>query len=176
MRNSHSTDKLGKCRRGTCISRKKGLCLVNAIIIPVGSLIEDVIRCAGSYRVRAKTLKLLANPLRNTYGNVNGIADVQTPQSRAGLLSLSGSEEETADTILFSCHSRKSFVNDIYIECVVRYIGIPEKRQDLKFLFEKNFPDENNVYSLPHTQIGEYTKEFCAKKRCSEFIRVNSNE
>jgi endonuclease III-like uncharacterized protein len=104
------------------------------------------------------------------------MVDVQTLQIRAGLLNVSGSEEETADSILCYGHSRKSLVIDAYTERIVRYIGIPEKRQDLKFLFEKNFPDENHVYSLPHTQIGEYTKEFCAKKRCSECIRVNSNE
>ena len=79
------------------------------------------------------------------------MVDVQTPQIRAGLLCASGSEDEMADSILCFGLFHKSFVIDINPKRIVRYIGIPEKRQDLKSPFEKNFPDENHLH-LTHTK------------------------
>jgi endonuclease-3 related protein len=103
------------------------------------------------------------------------MADVSTSHLRIELLTVSGIGEETADSILCYGLGRTSFVIDAYTERMIRCIGVPEKRQDLKLLFEKCLPKDNYVYRQTHAHIVEYAKEFCGKKRCSECILMNSN-
>lgn len=155
--------------------KKRELCSIDTIISADIRHIEDAIRCTGFYHVKAKRLKSIANHIKNTYGSVDGMVNVSTGQLRTGLLDISGIGEETADSILCYGLSRTSFVIDAYTERIVRCIGIPEKRQDLKHLFEECLPKENHAYRQSHAHIVEYAKEFCTKKRCSDCILLSSN-
>jgi endonuclease-3 related protein len=155
--------------------KKRGLCSIDTIRVADIHDIEDAIRCTGFYRVKAKRLKLLASYVVETYGDIDRMADASTPHLRKGLLSISGIGEETADSILCYGLFRTSFVIDAYTERMTRCIGIMEKRQDLKRLFEKCLPKDNYVYRQTHAHIVEYAKEFCGKKRCSECILVSSS-
>ena len=110
-----------------------------------------------------------------SYGGIDRMIDVSTPRLRTGLLNVSGIGEETADSILCYGLFRKSFVIDAYTERMTRCIGIKEKRQNLKRLFEECLPKDNYVYRQTHAHIVEYAKEFCGKKRCSECILVSSS-
>jgi len=155
--------------------KKRGLCSIETIVTADIHDIEDAIRCTGFYRVKAKRLKSLASYVMETYGSVDGMVDVSTPHLRTGLLNVSGIGDETADSILCYGLSRTSFVIDAYTERMVRCMGIAEKRQDLKSLFEESLPNDNYVYRQTHAHIVEYAKEFCGKKRCSECILVSSS-
>ena len=160
-------------RRALANLKKRDLCSNNSIFTSDIRDIEDAIRCTGFYRVKAKRLKSLATYVMETFGGFEGMADVPTWQLRAGLLNVSGIGEETADSILCYGLDRTSFVIDAYTERMVRCIGIPEKRQDLKTLFEENLPEDNHSYRQAHAHIVEYAKDFCGKKRCHECILVN---
>jgi endonuclease-3 related protein len=153
----------------------RNLCSLVSIFTADIRDIEDQIRCTGFYRVKAKRLKLLATYIMETFGGVEGMADVPTGQLRTGLLNVPGIGEETADSILCYGLGRTSFVIDAYTERMIRCIGVPEKRQDLKTLFEKNLPEDNHSYRQVHAHIVEYAKKFCGKKRCHECILVNSS-
>jgi endonuclease-3 related protein len=155
--------------------KKKGLCSIDTIVTADIQDIEDAIRCTGFYRVKAKRLKLLASYVMETYGGVDGMTDVSTPHLRTGLLNVSGIGEETADSILCYGLFRTSYVIDVYTERMIRCIGLTEKRQNLKRLFEECLPKDNYVYRQTHAHIVEYAKEFCGKKRCSECILVSSS-
>jgi endonuclease-3 related protein len=155
--------------------KKRGLCSLDTIVTADIQDIEDAIRCTGFYRVKAKRLKLLASYVMETYGGVDGMVDVSTPRLRTGLLNVSGIGEETADSILCYGLFRTSYVIDAYTERMTRCIGVTEKRQDLKRLFEECLPKDNYVYRQTHAHIVEYAKEFCGKKRCSECILVSSS-
>lgn len=155
--------------------KKRGLCSFEAIVSADIQDIENGIRCTGFFRVKAKRLKSLALFIMETYGGVDGMAEVPTLHLRKGLLNVSGIGEETADSILCYGLFRTSFVIDAYTERMTRCIGIPEKRQDLKRLFEKCLPKDNYIYRQTHAHIVEYAKEFCGKKRCSECILVSSS-
>jgi endonuclease-3 related protein len=155
--------------------KKRGLCSLDTISMADNEDIEDAIRCTGFYRVKAKRLKLLASFVVETYGDIERMADASTPYLRKGLLNVSGIGEETADSILCYGLFRTSFVIDAYTERMTHCIGIIEKRQDLKRLFEKCLPKDNYVYRQTHAHIVEYAKEFCGKKRCSECILVSSS-
>jgi endonuclease-3 related protein len=155
--------------------KKRGFCSLDTIVTADTRGIEDAIRCTGFYRVKAKRLKSLATHVRDTYGSVDGMVDVSTPRLRTGLLTVSGIGEETADSILCYGLFRTSYVIDAYTERMTRCIGVTEKRQDLKRLFEECLPKDNYVYRQTHAHIVEYAKEFCGKKRCSECILVSSS-
>jgi len=156
--------------------KKRGLGSFDAIVTADMQDIEDAIRCTGFFRVKSQRLKSLALHVKDTYGSIGGMVDIPTRQLRSGLLNVSGIGEETADSILCYGFFRTSFVIDAYTERMVRCIGITEKRQDLKHLFEVNLPKDNHVYRQTHAHIVEYAKKFCVKKRCSECILVSSNE
>ena len=153
----------------------RNLCSLVSIFTADIRDIEDQIRCTGFYRVKAKRLKSLATYVMENFGGVEGMDDVPTGQLRTGLLNVSGIGEETADSILCYGLGRTSFVIDAYTERMIRCIGVPEKRQDLKTLFEKNLPEDNHSYRKVHAHIVEYAKKFCGKKRCHECILVNSS-
>lgn len=161
--------------RALILLKKRDLCSLDAIITADVRDIEDAIRCTGFYRVKARRLKSLASHVMKTYGSVDKMLDVPTGQLREGLLNVPGIGDETADSILCYGLLRTSFVIDAYTERMVRCIGIVEKRQDLKSLFEASLPDDNFVYRQTHAHIVEYAKEFCGKKRCTECILVNSS-
>lgn len=155
--------------------KKRNLCSIDALNKADIEDIECAIRCTGFYRIKARRLKSLATHVMQTYGSVDRMVDIPTGHLRKDLLGVSGIGEETADSILCYGLSRTSFVIDAYTERMVRCIGIVEKRQDLKHLFEESLPDDNYVYRQAHAHIVEYAKEFCGKKRCTECILVNSS-
>lgn len=155
--------------------KKRDLCSIESIFHADIRDIEDTIRCTGFYHVKAKRLKSLAAYIMETFGGVAGMAEVTTGQLRTGLLKVSGIGEETADSILCYGLGRTSFVIDAYTERILRCIGVPEKRQELKMIFEENLPEDNHSYRQVHAHIVEYAKEFCGKKRCHECILVNSS-
>ena len=155
--------------------KNRDLCSFDSIFYADIRDIENTIRCTGFYRVKAKRLKSLATYVMETFGSVEGMADVPTGDLRTGLLNVSGIGEETADSILCYGLDRTSFVIDAYTERMIRCIGVPEKRQDLKTLFEENLPEDNHSYRQVHAHIVEYAKEFCGKKRCHACILVNSS-
>jgi endonuclease-3 related protein len=155
--------------------KKRGLCSIDTIVTADIQELEDAIRCTGFYRVKARRLKLLASYVMETYGGADGMDDVPTPHLRLGLLNVSGIGEETADSILCYGLFRTSYVIDAYTERMTRCLGVTEKRQDLKRLFEKCLPKDNYVYRQTHAHIVEYAKEFCGKKRCSECILMSSS-
>jgi endonuclease-3 related protein len=156
--------------------KKRDLCSIDAIFHGNIRDIEDAIRCTGFYRIKAQRLKSLSACIVEIFGGVEKMADIPTGQLRAGLLDVSGIGEETADSILCYGLDRTSFVFDAYTDRIVQCIGVPEKKQDLKSLFEKNLPKDNHSYRQVHAHIVEYAKEYCGKKRCDECILLNSNE
>lgn len=156
--------------------KKRDLCSIDAIFHGDIRDIEDAIRCTGFFRIKAQRLKSLARYIMEIFGGIEKMADIPTGELRAGLLEVSGIGEETADSILCYSLDRTSFVIDAYTDRIVRCIGVTEKKQDLKSLFEKNLPKDNHSYRQVHAHIVEYAKEYCGKKRCDECILLNSNE
>ena len=155
--------------------KKRDVCSIDSIFHADIREIEDAIRCTGFYRIKAQRLKSLAACIVEMFGGVENMADIPTGQLRAGLLNVSGVGEETADSILCYGLDRTSFVIDAYTERIARCIGVPEKKQDLKSLFEKNLPKDNHSYRQVHAQIVEYANEYCGKKRCDECILLSLN-
>jgi endonuclease-3 related protein len=162
-------------QRALALLKKRDLCSIDSIMNADIRDIEDAIRCTGFYRIKAKRLKSLATHVILTYGGVDEMAEVPTDELRKGLLNVPGVGEETADCILCYGLLRTSFVIDAYTDRIVRCIGVTERKDHLKSLFEQILPAKNHIYKQTHAHIVEYAKEFCGKKRCAECILVSSS-
>jgi endonuclease-3 related protein len=162
-------------QRALALLKKKDLCSIDAVINADIRDIEDAIRCTGFYRIKAQRLKSLATHVIRTYGSVDEMARFPTDELRKGLLNVPGIGDETADCILCYGLLRTSFVIDTYTDRMVRCIGVTERKDRLKSLFEQILPSDNHIYKQTHAHIVEYAKEFCGKKRCAECILVSSS-
>jgi endonuclease-3 related protein len=162
-------------KRALAFLKKKDLCSMDSIMNADIRDIEDAIRCTGFYRIKAKRLKSLATHIIQTYGSIDEMAEIPTDELRKGLLNVRGVGDETADCILCYGLLRTSFVIDAYTDRMVRCIGVTERKDHLKSLFEQILPSDNHVYKQTHAHIVEYAKEFCGKKRCAECILVSLN-
>jgi len=154
---------------------RRGLNSMHSLFSANKQDIEDVIRCTGFYRIKAQRLQSLAVHVMESYGSVEHMRQFPTEIIRAGLLSVKGIGEETADSILCFGFLRTSFVIDAYTDRIVRCAGVKDKRQELKPIFEKVLPSDPKVYRQTHAHMVEYAKEYCGKKRCSECILMNLN-
>jgi endonuclease-3 related protein len=146
--------------------KRTGLCTLAAIHGAARPEIEEAVRCAGFYHIKAGRLKALAAHVIGTYGSVAQMKAVSTDELRSGLLSVTGIGEETADSILCYGFFRASFVVDAYTERMAICAGITVPRSGLKSLFEGVLPVDANAYRQTHAHIVEYAKKSCTKKRC----------
>jgi endonuclease-3 related protein len=155
--------------------KRLDLCSLRAIGEVDSVTIESAIRCTGFYRIKAQRLKSLASHVNSVYGDTRIMAEKPTHQLRDCLMGVHGIGAETADSILCYAFQRPCFVIDAYTERICGCIGITEKRQALKTLFEKVLPGDAAVHQQVHAHIVEYAKEFCAKKRCGECTLASLN-
>lgn len=134
--------------------------------------LEELIRCTGFFRQKAKRLKNVSaffqeNP--DIFGKSTGdLRDV--------LLSLNGVGEETADSIVLYAADKPKFVIDAYTKRMCKCMGINGNYRELQSIFEGSLPIYVPLYKEFHALIVEYGKRFCGKKRCAECILVENGK
>jgi len=134
--------------------------------------LEDLIRCTGFFRQKAKRLK---NVSTFFYENPD-IFEKPTGELRDVLLSLNGVGEETADSIVLYAADKPKFVIDAYTKRMCKCIGIDGNYGELQSIFEGSLPVDVPLYKEFHALIVEYGKRFCGKKRCEECILVENGK
>ncbi|MDH7593481.1 MAG: Fe-S cluster assembly protein HesB [Methanomicrobiales archaeon] len=135
-------------------------------------VIEDLIRCTGFYRVKAKRLKALAECVQRL-GGIGAMDSMSTSRLREELLHVKGIGEETADSILCYAFSRPVFVIDDYTRKICTCAGVMTKNSELRRLFGEVLPEEPGVCQQAHAHMVEYAKERCVKGLC-EGCRIRS--
>jgi endonuclease-3 related protein len=139
--------------------------------VDIGEL-EELIRCTGFFRQKAKRLKNVSlffheNP---------DIFKKPTGELRDVLLSLNGVGEETADSIVLYAADKPKFVIDAYTKKMSKCMGIVGNYGELQSIFERSLPVDVPLYKEFHALIVEYGKRFCGKKRCPECILVENGK
>ena len=139
--------------------------------VDIGEL-EELIRCTGFFRQKAKRLKNVSiffheNP---------DIFEKSTGELRDVLLSLNGVGEETADSIVLYAADKPKFVIDAYTKRMCKCIGIEGNYRELQSVFQRSLPIDIPLYKEFHALIVEYGKRFCGKKRCNECILVENGK
>jgi endonuclease-3 related protein len=129
--------------------------------------LEKMIQASGFYRQKAERLKKFCKYLDKNYdSDLNKFFDRNTDEIRNELLSLNGIGNETADSILLYAGEKLKFVIDAYTLRMCERTGITETKTygELQSFFEKNLPENIELYKEFHALIVELGKSFCRKK------------
>ncbi|MCX9083815.1 MAG: endonuclease [Candidatus Methanoperedens sp.] len=134
--------------------------------------LEELIRCTGFFRQKARRLKNVSlffheNP---------DVFKKSTQELRDILLSLNGIGEETADSIVLYAAEKPKFVIDAYTKRMCKCMGIEGNYEELQSIFERSLPMDVPLYKEFHALIVDYGKLFCGKKRCHECILVENGK
>ena len=145
--------------------------LLNPNSLATASLnqIEALIQHLNFFRQKARRINNFSKHLVKKYGSLNKFFSKPTEELREELLSLNGIGSETADSILLYAADRLIFPIDAYTTRLCERLGIRNlKYEELKKLFERNLPEDLEIYKEFHALIDKLGKTYCkAKPRCS---------
>lgn len=139
--------------------------------MPEGELAE-VIKPAGTFRVKAKRIKAMVDHLWARHaGRVEGLGEGDLAVVRDELLTVHGIGPETADAILLYAVGRLTFVVDAYTRRILRRHGwVPPDvpYDEVQRLFHQALPQEPQVYNECHALLVELAKRNCrTRARCA---------
>jgi len=136
--------------------------------------LEDLIRPAGTFRVKAGYIGNVLDWLVTGYGgDVEAALRGDTMEKRAELLALSGVGPETADSILCYAGGHAIFVVDAYTRRILSRHGLMSGREAYDVVrewCEARLPRDSAALNEFHAQIVIVGKDFCRPRRprCSE--------
>ncbi len=143
--------------------RRRNLMSPEAIAsLPVDAL-EQIVRPAGFYRNKARSLQCIAGFLAETPDAFSMPAGAL----REALLGLYGVGEETADVLVLYVSGQSSFVVDAYARRTLKCLGIEGNYRHLQRLFHESLPADADVYRHFHALFVEHGKHYCNKKACA---------
>jgi endonuclease-3 related protein len=129
--------------------------------------LEELIRPAGYYRIKAKRLRNLLKLLVDRYdGDLDTMFATSLSTLREELLAVNGIGPETADSILLYAGNRPTFVVDTYTLRVFArhgWIGFDTEYHELKDYFESGLEDDAAMFNEYHALLVRVGKEHCGK-------------
>ena len=136
--------------------------------------LEQMIRPAGFYRQKAKTLHLFANWIQEAHGgSLDSLFSLGADRARAQLLALNGIGPETADAILLYSGRLPAFVADAYTRRILsRHQLLPPGAdyESAQQFLHQNLPPDEALFNEFHALLVEAAKRFCHRNvpRCEE--------
>jgi endonuclease-3 related protein len=144
---------LSRLKSGGIISPQKTLKVHN-------NRLKNFIRPSGYYTQKAHRLKLLAEFVSQFFREKDFLKGVD----RSDLLLINGIGPETADSILLYAAGKKFFVVDAYTRRIFSRFGMIKEKWDyekVRLFFERNLPQDVQVYKEFHGLIVKLAKENC---------------
>jgi endonuclease-3 related protein len=147
---------------------------INALDVIEPSRLAELIRSAGSPRVKAKRLKAFARFVVEKYaGSISkllaGAADRSVAIQRRGeLLTIHGVGPETADAILLYAGGAPLFVVDAYARRVMARHGWGDASasyQEVQQFIERSMPRDVELYNENHALLVRVGKEHCKARQ-----------
>lgn len=141
--------------------------------VPVEEL-EELIRPAGYFRVKARRLRSLLEFLVERYdGSLEAMFGVGLPDLRRELLEVNGIGPETADSILLYAGELATFVVDAYTHRVFSrhgWIDFEADYHQIQDYVQGELPQEVAMYNEFHALLVRLGKDCCkkTKPKCSE--------
>jgi endonuclease-3 related protein len=146
--------------------KEHGLLKPNSLSQSNIELLEELVKCCGFFRQKASRLKNIALIFHDQ--GMDSIFSMPLNDLRQYLLTIRGVGNETADCIILYAAEKPKFVIDAYTTRIMNCLGVQGNYMELQQLFEANLPCNVDLYKEYHALIVEYSKVFCAKKRCDE--------
>ncbi len=146
-------------------------CLRRALYGVPQEELEELIRPAGYYRVKARRLRnLLAMVVQRYDGSLDAMFQAPLETLREELLSINGIGPETADSILLYAGNLPTFVIDSYTHRVLArhgWIGFEAGYDELKEHFESGLARDAALYNEYHALLVRVGHAHCRKQaRC----------
>jgi len=136
--------------------------------------LERLIRSSGYYRQKARKLKAFCEFLRREYaGSLKRMFETPTIILREKLLEIFGIGPETADSILLYAGQHSVFPVDAYTKRLLLrhgWINDKTKYEDIRWMFERQFPGDARRFNEFHALIVATGKKFCRNQQplCAE--------
>jgi endonuclease III related protein len=131
--------------------------------------LENLIRSSGYFRQKAKKLKAFCAFLRTEYrGSLKRMFEAPTLALRQALLGVFGIGPETADSILLYAGNHAVFVVDAYTKRILMrhgWITQRTKYDDIRWMFERQFPGDAQRFNEFHALIVETGKSLCRPQK-----------
>lgn len=133
--------------------------------------LEELIRPAGYFRVKAKRLHNLIRFVVDRYdGSLDAMFATGLGTLREELLTVNGVGPETADSILLYAGNLPTFVVDTYTHRVMArhgWVGFDADYHQLKDYFESQLADDPAMFNEFHALFVRVGKDHCGKTpRC----------
>jgi endonuclease-3 related protein len=125
--------------------------------------LESIVRPAGFYRNKARSLQGIARYMKDNPGAFSQPAG----ELRKDLLALRGIGDETADVLVLYIAGRPSFVVDAYARRTMKCLGIEGNYRQLQELFHESLPADVAMYRHYHALFVDHGKKYCNKKACA---------
>lgn len=127
--------------------------------------LAELIRPAGTYKVKTRRLKAFAAWFSNCYDcDLNRMFATPLYTLREELLSVSGIGRETADAILLYAGGLPTFVVDAYTARILRrhqLIDGDADYEEIKELFESALPENVDLFNEFHALLVQVGKQHC---------------
>ena len=148
--------------------REAGLLDPHALVaIPVEEL-EELLRPAGYFRIKARRLRNLMEWLVDRYdGSLERMFQTPLVELRRELLAVNGVGPETADSILLYAGRLPTFVVDTYTHRVLArhgWVDFDAGYETIKELFESSLPDDVQLFNEFHALLVRVGKQHCKKQ------------
>ena len=134
--------------------------------------IEEVIKPAGLYKVRARRIKNIARDLIEKYdGNLNKILDLPRDEAKKKLIAIEGIGPKTADVLLMAIKGEQVLPVDVHIFRIMRRLGIANEKDDYESLrgkLESEIPPAQRTKT--HLILIEFGRRICRARnpKCEE--------
>jgi len=141
--------------------------------VPVEEL-EELIRPAGYYRVKARRLRSLIEYLIRRYdGSLEAMFATDVATLRRELLGVHGIGPETADSILLYAGGLPTFVVDAYTYRIFSrhgWIGFDSDYMSIQEYFQDGLPLDAAVFNEYHALLVHVGKHYCRKRdpKCAQ--------
>jgi endonuclease-3 related protein len=143
--------------------RRRSLMSPEAIaLLPVEDL-EQIVRPAGFYRNKARSLRGIARYMVDNPGAFSKPAG----RLREELLALRGVGDETADVLVLYVAGLPSFVVDAYARRILKCLGISGNYRHLQQILHESLPGDVDLYRHFHALFVEHGERYCNKKACA---------
>ena len=125
--------------------------------------IEEAIKPAGLYRIKARRIKSVAEDLVENYdGDMGRILDLPYDEAKKKLTSMKGIGPKTADVFLMAIKGERVLPVDAHIFRIMRRLGVADEKDDYESLrakLESDIPPDRRTKA--HLILIEFGRRVC---------------
>lgn len=148
--------------------KERGLMTIDGVLKAGLSELEDSLKVAGLYRVKAQRIKEIAERLKSWGIGLEGVLSMPLDGARAKLMELPAVGRKTADVMLAFKSRAPVIPIDTHIERVAKRVGLVDEKADyeeVRLALESFVPPQERA--LFHLALIKFGREVCRARNPS---------